>query len=121
MNKVLNCWEYMLCGREPGGMNAKDASSVCPATRESGLHEVHRGKNAGRACWVISGTFCNESVQGTFTEKQKKCGFCDFYHIVKQEENDKFLPTIFILKILEDREPRFEERLQRGLEAEDPG
>ncbi len=84
-----NCWEYKKCGREPGGVNVKD-SGVCPAAREDKLDGVHAGKNGGRACWVISGTWCGGTVQGTFAKKFVSCGSCDFYRLVKTEESANF-------------------------------
>lgn len=103
VRRALNCWEYMLCGREPGGSNAKRDGVVCPASLETIFNEIHGGGNAGRACWVVPGTLCDGIPQATFAEKQKKCGQCDFYLIVKQEENEKFLPTIFLLRMIEGR------------------
>jgi hypothetical protein len=58
-----NCWEVMKCGREPGGKNAEELG-VCPASTDERLSGTHGGKHAGRACWVIAGTFCDSVVQG---------------------------------------------------------
>lgn len=63
----MNCWEFMKCGREPGGASAEEFG-VCPASIESRLNNIHihGGKNAGRACWAVSGTLCMGKAQGTF-------------------------------------------------------
>jgi hypothetical protein len=99
-NKALNCWEYMLCGKEPEGTYCH--CGVCPAATNNKFDRIHGGQNAGRACWVIADTVCQGRVQDTTAKKYRSCGQCDFYNIVKQEEGDSLLPTIFLLKILED-------------------
>ncbi len=68
MEKKLNCWEFKKCGREPGGTHANDLG-VCPTTQEMRLDGVHGGINAGRSCWVVTGTLCRGEVQGTFAKK----------------------------------------------------
>lgn len=65
---AANCWEYHDCGREAGGANAADLG-VCPAFT----------LQAGDACWLIGGTFCKGTVQGTFAQKEASCMSCEFY------------------------------------------
>jgi hypothetical protein len=67
-NGKLNCWEFKKCGRQPGGENIEKLG-LCPATTEARLDGVHNGNNAGRACWVVSGTLCGGEVQGTYAKK----------------------------------------------------
>jgi len=43
--------------------------------------------NAGRACWLVAGTFCDNVVSGTFAEKIDTCRNCDFYKKVQDEEH----------------------------------
>jgi hypothetical protein len=64
------------------------------------LDGVHNGTNAGRACWVIAGTMCEGQVQGTFAQKYKNCGVCDFYKSVLKEEGSYFEMTINLLKLV---------------------
>lgn len=94
-----NCWEFKKCGREPGGSNVIDLG-VCPATVEERLDGTHGGKNAGRACWVVAGTFCKGEVQGTFALKYKDCERCDFYQAVRREEGRGFVFSYILLKKL---------------------
>ncbi len=96
----LNCWEFNRCGREPGGIHSR-GQGICPATTDTKLHGVHKGINAGRACWVIAGTMCNGQVQGTFAQKYHDCRICDFYHEVKQEEGVDFLITIDLIRMID--------------------
>jgi len=84
----MNCWEYMKCGREAGGKNAAQ-SGVCPAYTEEALDGIHDGRNAGRACWVVAGTFCGGEVQGTHAQKEKNCIACPFHRLVREEEGRK--------------------------------
>jgi hypothetical protein len=97
--RKFNCWEIKKCGREPGGTHAGDLG-VCPATREQKLHGVHGGKNAGRSCWVLAGTLCGGTVQGTFAQKYGNCQSCDFYEAVKKQEFPAFKLSMELLKML---------------------
>ncbi|MBI5204670.1 MAG: hypothetical protein HZA11_07120 [Nitrospirae bacterium] len=94
-----NCWEVKKCGREPGGVNVKELG-VCPAATEDRLDGVHEGKNAGRACWVVAGTFCKGEVQGFFARKYKDCEKCDFYQMVRKEEGAKFTFSYVLLNMI---------------------
>jgi len=90
----INCWEFMKCGREPGG-NKVHELGVCPAAANSNYDGLNSGHNGGRICWAVSGTFCNGVVQGTFAEKRMSCLSCDFFAKVREEEP----PTKFVLEI----------------------
>jgi len=83
--RPLNCWEFKRCGREPGGWRAADAGE-CPAAGAIAWDGTNRGKNAGRYCWKILGTLCDEQLQDTSAKKLHKCGNCDFHRMVQQEE-----------------------------------
>ncbi len=64
----MDCWEIKKCGREAGGAKAGELG-VCPAFT----------KGAGKACWLVAGTFCGGEVQGTYADKEKNCMQCDVY------------------------------------------
>ena len=83
--KPLNCWEVKQCGREPGGKNVVELG-VCPASTEKSLDGIHRGDNAGRACWIIAGTYCGGKVQGNYAAKLGNCANCAFFKQVLEEE-----------------------------------
>ncbi len=85
-----NCWEYKNCGREPGGEQSK-RSGVCPAATENRLDGIHGGQNAGRSCWVVAGTFCCGMVLGSSARERDTCTSCDFYQLVKKEEQADFV------------------------------
>ena len=51
------CWETKNC-------NKKD----CPGYENKDLR-----------CWIISGTFCRDEIQGSYHEKIEACRKCDFY------------------------------------------
>ena len=93
-----NCWEFMKCGREPGGIHSAD-KGVCPATVETGADGINGGRNGGRCCWVIAGTFCFGEVQGTTAKKSKNCMDCVFYLIVANEESEFFSPINSFVQI----------------------
>jgi len=94
--RKLNCWEHKKCGRQPQGSHVRELG-VCPAAVETSLDDVHEGTNAGRACWVISGTFCQGKVQGTFAQKFRNCESCDFYQLVRREEGGGFTFSAVLL------------------------
>lgn len=85
-----NCWEVKKCGREKGGSRA-DELGVCPAATDKRFNGFHDGKNAGRCCWVVAGTYCEGKVQGTFAAKIDDCIQCEFYKKVVDEEGSEFL------------------------------
>jgi len=90
MNK--NCWDFKNCGRGPG-----NNGSTCPAASEMRLDGVHGGKNGGRACWIVAGTFCGGIVQGSFARKYETCEKCDFYRSVKEDEKPQFQLSAVLL------------------------
>ncbi|MEO5347776.1 MAG: hypothetical protein H7834_15565 [Magnetococcus sp. YQC-9] len=58
---------------------------------------LNGGRDAGRACWNIEGTFCSTSScggaddkRGTFEFKKEQCQKCAFKALVMQEEGDDF-------------------------------
>ena len=65
---MTNCWEYMKCGREASGINTAQLGE-CPAF----------AMEAGDACWLVTGTFCEGEVQGTHAQKIRSCMSCGFY------------------------------------------
>ncbi len=83
--KKQNCWEYMKCGREPGGEKVAKLGK-CPVAVDPTFNEFNQGTNAGRICWLVAGTFCQGKAQGTFAEKQSSCRHCEFYKQVHAEE-----------------------------------
>lgn len=84
-----NCWELKKCGREPDGKNAKELG-VCPATILTEYDGINHGKNAGRICWIATGTLCGGVIQGTFAQKEGSCLACDFFNTVSEEEGFNF-------------------------------
>jgi hypothetical protein len=95
--KKRNCWEFKGCGRGPDS-----DGDVCPAATDKRLDSVHGGKNGGRVCWVLAGTYCNGEPQGTFVQKFTDCSICDFYNQVRQEEGRKFEPSTSLIRMLRD-------------------
>ncbi|MDH4322369.1 MAG: chemotaxis protein CheW [Desulfobulbaceae bacterium] len=58
------CWEAKQCGKPE-----------CPA----------HGSNDHR-CWMISGTFCRNEIQGTYHEKIEACRKCTFYQAMHEQK-----------------------------------
>lgn len=80
----INCWDFKKCGREIGGIKEKELG-VCPAATFSKADGFLGGKNAGKACAYVSGTFCGGTIQGTVKDKTKECVKCDFYKLLRKE------------------------------------
>lgn len=85
MGLKQNCWEFKGCGREPGGSKVSELG-VCPAVTDTSSNGLNNGKNGGRICWAVTGTFCGGKVQGAFAQKQLSCMNCDFFKKAKAEE-----------------------------------
>jgi len=101
-----NCWEYMKCGRQLEGDEVAELG-VCPAATDTSYDGINFGKNAGRFCWAVAGTLCDEQVQGTFAEKRISCIRCDFFKLVQQEEGASASPTRFLSFFSENEKSSF--------------
>jgi hypothetical protein len=88
----VNCWEYMKCGRQPGG-DKVSALCECPAAVITAYPDghYHGGTCLGRRCWRMAGTLCGGEIQGTFAKKLGNCRECPFYQKVKEEEGEGFV------------------------------
>ncbi|OGF63835.1 MAG: hypothetical protein A2Y62_21560 [Candidatus Fischerbacteria bacterium RBG_13_37_8] len=93
MKKKIDCWEYKQCCRQPGGKKVKELG-VCPAAIDSSGRGINGGKNAGRICWAVAGTYCDGEIQGTFAQKLTACVTCDFYFQVKREEGSIYFKLL---------------------------
>ncbi len=100
MSEVMkkNCWEFKKCGREVGGMKARELG-VCPSATAVKFNGVHGGTHGGRACWVVAGTYCKGETQGSFADKHHECFKCDFYAYVKSHEKAQFILTAKLLQL----------------------
>ncbi len=87
---ALNCWEFKQCGREPNGAKVAELG-ICPAAVDRASNGLNDGRNGGRFCWAVSGTFCGGKVQGTFAQKQTTCLNCDFFRLVKTDGGPRFM------------------------------
>jgi hypothetical protein len=85
--RKTNCWEYKKCGREPGGPKA-DTLGICPSSTNILANGLNEGKNGGRICWAIAGTFSQSEKKCTFARTIAFCTVCDFYITVQKEENN---------------------------------
>ena len=85
METKLNCWEILNCGRETNGVNANEMG-ICTASTDTSADGLNNGKNGGRICWAISGTFCGGEKQGTFAQKKITCMSCEVFKTVQSEE-----------------------------------
>ena len=95
----MNCWEFNMCGREPGGDNVSEFG-ICPAALETSIDGFNQGKRGGRACWAISGTFCEGKAQGKFAIKLNDCKQCSFFKLVQMQQGCKFQDTREIRRAL---------------------
>lgn len=65
--ETQNCWEYMQCSRR----------DVCPAFPQY-----------GRACFAVTGTWCQSKLQGSYEEKIEQCRqSCDWYKSLMGNES----------------------------------
>jgi DNA-directed RNA polymerase subunit RPC12/RpoP len=80
-----NCWEFMRCGRE-----RPNVMGICPAAAEARADGVNGGRNAGRVCWAVAGTFCGGKIQGTYAQKLVACTECEFRAMVRDQTVYRF-------------------------------
>jgi len=100
IDKILNCWEFHKCGREQNGKRV-DELGVCPAALDASFDGINRGKNGGRVCWAVAGTFCEGEVQGAFADKRTSCINCSFFKKVNSDDEIDDTPAK-LLKYLVD-------------------
>ncbi len=79
----MNCWEFVNCGREPGGDRADDLG-VCPAAADRRFDGLNDGINAGRVCWIVAGTENNDRPHCILADRHHPCQECSFYQQVQQ-------------------------------------
>ncbi len=84
-----NCWEVKKCGRESGGAKVSELG-ICPAAEDSASDGINSGKNGGRICWAVAGTYCGGKVQGDFAQKEVTCMVCEVFRSVKNDEGSYF-------------------------------
>lgn len=89
MPVIQNCWEFLHCGREPGGHRI-DELGICPAAVPNRFDGENRGQFAGRCCWKVAGTHCGDIITGYYAASMLTCKKCFFYLKVKAEENCSF-------------------------------
>jgi hypothetical protein len=97
MSDIKNCWEFMKCGREPGGKNTGELG-ICPASTCVDYDGVNRGTKSGRFCWAVAGTYCKGKVSGTYAEKLADCLKCKFLRQIYNDEGENFKLTICDVK-----------------------
>jgi hypothetical protein len=88
MSRKVNCWEIKKCGREPGGIHAKEGA--CFAATDTDSHGINNGKNGGRLCWAITGTYCRGPVTGMHAKGLTTCLACEVMERVRNEEGAGF-------------------------------
>jgi len=98
-----NCWEVRECGREPGGRRAAQLG-ICPAALFGDADGYLGGRNGGRACAFVAGTFCEGDLQGTYRDKSKDCWDCAFYQGLKSEHGSAFSLPAFALYLRRRRD-----------------
>jgi len=92
----MNCWEFRGCGREPGGRRVPELG-VCPAAEFAAADGFLGGRNGGRACAFVAGTYCDDAVQGNFRSKLQQCWGCSFYRELRREHGAEFSLPAFAL------------------------
>ncbi|MGE5893191.1 MAG: two-CW domain-containing protein [bacterium] len=85
MAEKMNCWQFKKCGREQGGTNVAELG-VCPAAVDTTADGLNGGRNGGRICWAISGSFSDRTAEGVLGGGTRMCLLCDFYKMVKASE-----------------------------------
>lgn len=75
----------MKCGRGPAG-DKTHKSEVCPVANEGSAHDLNKGVNGGRICWIIAEVCCNNKIKCSDLQHNSSCYSCEFRYKVTQEE-----------------------------------
>lgn len=84
MNKH-NCWDFMKCGRGPGG-DKVSKEAICPVAAEAAAHTLNGGINGGRLCWIIAESNGGENIRCSVNHNKNSCFSCQFRFKVNSEE-----------------------------------
>jgi len=71
-----------------------------PGAADERLHGVHGGVNAGRACWVVAGTFCEEKFRAHLLKNCETALSAIFFDLVRKEEGTNYQISLALLKKL---------------------
>ncbi len=82
MNKN-NCWQFMQCGKELGGLKAADG--VCPVAAKASEDDQGNGGLGGRLCWILAETL-QYTVRCSEHHHPSSCFSCEFRYKVMTEE-----------------------------------
>ena len=96
--KKLNCWEYNNCGREPGGRNV-EKHGACPTTTDRLYTGTNGGTKAGRACWIVSGSFSTGKKHCLLAQGNNCCTRCDIFKTVKKEREKEALHKTILTRL----------------------
>ena len=80
--RKLNCWEFMNCGREKGGLMV-GLLGECPVSTTMKYDGLNNGRGAGRACWMVGASGCTGRLS---LASGKPCLACRFYKRVLFEQ-----------------------------------
>jgi hypothetical protein len=83
--KKANCWDYMKCGKGPGGDKA-ETCGTCPIATETLADGLNGGINGGRICWIVVENKCVEEVKCSSLHRKSSCFSCEFRYKVMVEE-----------------------------------
>ncbi len=80
----------MKCGREPGGVRVPELG-VCRASTDTSADGLNGGKNGGRICWAVAGSYSNldipDSTECLDAVEKFSCITCAFFGLVEKEES----------------------------------
>ncbi|MBI5664546.1 MAG: PilZ domain-containing protein [Nitrospirae bacterium] len=110
-----NCWEFNKCGREVGGKRSGE-TGVCPSAVAASCSGLYHGKNGGRMCWAIAGTFAAGKIRGSFA-REFSCLNCDFLKSVCKEEDICNFKQLTPYRIYNDSSRMFGRRRFMRLDA----
>jgi len=106
-----NCWEYMECGRGPNGFEV-DMYGVCSTASSVEADGLNGGKNGGRICWAITGTFVSGDVTGKYACDKFSCANCDFFKLVSDEQGVNNFELVTPLQMTQFNRVKLEARTQ---------
>ncbi len=90
--KKKQCWEVMECCKHLEDEHICGIG-VCPAKLPSEYDGINGGKNGGRFCWAIMGTFGQGNPRCTYSSKIVDCLSCELYIQVEIEEGSEYVST----------------------------
>ena len=95
----MKCCEFMMCGKELARTKAQELG-LCSASSKTMLDRTDESRDAGPACWIISGAVCDGTSQRPCMEENGDCMSPTLYDYMCNQERQRLENSSNLLRKL---------------------